>query len=145
LFNYGSAYDAYDDTGGEFGRARSVHSSHFQVLAETGFPGFAVWVAMFSWALWVSFRIRRNAIRSETLAPDEQRLFVSASTGLIASMVAFLVGGAFVAMALNDLTWISFALVAALDRLFQQAAAASAPAATETSRVRVFEAAQRIG
>jgi len=146
LFNYGSAYDAYDDTGGEFGRARSVHSSHFQVLAETGFPGFAVWVAMFSWALWVSFRIRRNAIRSETLAPDEQRLFVSASTGLIASMVAFLVGGAFVAMALNDLTWISFALVAALDRLFHQATAASAPrAASETSRVPAFEAAQRIG
>jgi putative inorganic carbon (HCO3(-)) transporter len=146
LFNYGSAYDAYDDTEGAFGRARSVHSSHFQVLAETGFPGFAVWVAMFSWALWVSFRIRRNAMRSETLTPDERRLFVSASTGLIASMVAFLVGGAFVAMALNDLTWISFALVAALDRLFQQATAASAPrAASEMSRVPVFEAAQRIG
>jgi putative inorganic carbon (hco3(-)) transporter len=145
LFNYGSAYDAYDDTEGAFGRARSVHSSHFQVLAETGFPGFAVWVAMFSWALWVSFRIRRNAMRSETLTPDERRLFVSASTGLIASMVAFLVGGAFVAMALNDLTWISFALVAALDRLFQQVTATSVPAASETSPVPVFEAAQRIG
>jgi putative inorganic carbon (HCO3(-)) transporter len=146
LFNYGSAYDTYDDTNGEFGRARSVHSSHFQVLAETGFPGLAVWVAMFSWALWVSFRIRRSAMRSETLTPDERRLFVSASTGLVASMVAFLVGGAFVAMALNDLTWISFALVAALDRLFRQAGAVSAPrAASETSRVPVFEAAQRIG
>ncbi len=146
LFNYGWAYDAFDDTNGEFGRARSVHSSHFQVLAETGFPGVAVWVAMFGWALWVSFRIRRSAMRSETLPPDERRLFVSASTGLVASMVAFLVGGAFVAMALNDLTWISFALVAALDRLFRQAGAASAPrAASETSRVPVFEAAQRIG
>jgi probable O-glycosylation ligase (exosortase A-associated) len=145
LFNYQAAYDTYDDSDGEFGRARSVHSSHFQVLAETGFPGFAVWVTMFSWALWVSFRIRRNAMRSETLTPDERRLFVSASTGLVASMVAFLVGGAFVAMALNDLTWISFALVAALDRLFRQAGAATVGAASETSRVPVFEAAQRIG
>ena len=145
LFNYESAYDAYDDSGGEFGSRRSVHSSHFQVLAETGFPGTAVWVAMFTWALWVAFRIRRKAMRTETLNPGDRRLFVSASTGLIASMVAFLVGGAFVAMALNDLTWISFALVAALDRLFQQATAASAPAATETLRVPVFEAAQRIG
>jgi hypothetical protein len=83
-------------------------------------------------------------MRSETLTPDERRLFVSASTGLVASIAAFIVGGAFVAMALNDLTWISFALVAALDRLFQQSSA-SAPAATETSRVPVFEAAQRIG
>jgi putative inorganic carbon (HCO3(-)) transporter len=145
LFNYGSAYDAYDDTNGEFGRARSVHSSHFQVLAETGFPGFAVWLAMFSWALWVSFRIRRKAMRSQTLTPGDRRLFVSASSGLVASMAAFLVGGAFVAMALNDLTWISFALVAALDRLFQQVTATSVPAASETSPVPVFEAAQRIG
>jgi probable O-glycosylation ligase (exosortase A-associated) len=146
LFNYQPAYDTYDDSGGEFGKARSVHSSHFQVLAETGFPGAIVWVAMFAWALLVAFRIRRKAIRSQTLAPGDQRLFVSVSTGLIASMVAFVVGGAFVAMALNDLTWISFALVAALDRLFQQVNAVSAPrAASETSLVPVFEAAQRIG
>jgi probable O-glycosylation ligase (exosortase A-associated) len=146
LFNYGSAYDTYDDSNGEFGRARSVHSSHFQVLAETGFPGFAVWVGLFSWALWVLLRIRRNAMRSQTLTAAHRQLFVSASSGLVASMVAFLIGGAFVAMALNDLTWISFALVAALDRLYRQASAASAPrAASEISPVPVFEAAQPIG
>jgi putative inorganic carbon (hco3(-)) transporter len=150
LFNYQPAYDTYDDSGGEFGHARSVHSSHFQVLAETGFLGAMVWVAMFGWALWVAFRIRRNAMRSETLTPGDQRLFVSASTGLIASMVAFLVGGAFVAMALNDLTWISFALVAALDRLFKQVSAASTPrGVSESSRAPLLEVtpqlAERIG
>ena len=146
FFNYGSAYDAYDDSGGRFGRARSVHSSHFQVLAETGFPGAVVWVTMFSWALWVLFRIRRTAMRSQTLTPPDRRLFVSASTGLVASMVAFLVGGAFVSMALNDLTWISFALVAALDRLFQQAISAPAQSGViGTSRVPALEVAQRVG
>lgn len=145
LFNYQPAYDAYDDSGGEFGSARSVHSSHFQVLAETGFPGAIVWVTMFSWALWLLFRIRRNAVHSPTLTPENRRLLVSASSGLVASMVAFLVGGGFVAMALNDLTWISFALVAALDRLFQQVNAASAPrAVSETSPAPVFESTPRL-
>jgi hypothetical protein len=37
--------------------------------------------------------------------------------GLIASMFGFLVGGTFVSMALNELTWLNFALVASLDRL----------------------------
>jgi hypothetical protein len=36
------------------------------------------------------------------------------------SMVAFLVGGAFISLSLNDLTWLTFALVSALDRLSLQ-------------------------
>jgi probable O-glycosylation ligase (exosortase A-associated) len=125
LFNYQPAYDTYDDSGGQFGHARSVHSSHFQVLAEAGFPGAVVWISMFTYALWLTLRIRRAALRNTTLAKEDRRLFVSASSGLIASMIAFLIGGAFVAMALNDLTWISFALTGALDRLFRRALAAA--------------------
>jgi hypothetical protein len=50
-------------------------------------------------------------------------LFTSAANALIAAMAAFLVGGSFVAMALNDLTWLTFALVAALDRVSAAACA----------------------
>ena len=32
-------------------------------------------------------------------------------------MTGFVVGGAFLALALNDLTWLTFAMVAALERL----------------------------
>jgi hypothetical protein len=32
-------------------------------------------------------------------------------------MIGFVVGGAFLALALNDLTWLTFAMVAAVDRL----------------------------
>jgi hypothetical protein len=39
------------------------------------------------------------------------------SIGMILSLVAFLVGGAFIALSLNDLTWYTFSFVAALDRL----------------------------
>jgi hypothetical protein len=32
-------------------------------------------------------------------------------------MTSFVVGGAFLSLALNDLTWLTFAMVAAMDRL----------------------------
>ena len=38
------------------------------------------------------------------------------------SMVGFIVGGGFVASALNDVTWLTFAMVASLDRLAYQLA-----------------------
>jgi hypothetical protein len=44
----------------------------------------------------------------------------------MASMMAFFVGGASIAMALNDLTWITFALLAALDRISSERCAAEA-------------------
>ena len=47
----------------------------------------------------------------------DARLFLTAANGLIASMAAFVIGGAFVAIALNDLTWIRLALGASLDRI----------------------------
>jgi putative inorganic carbon (HCO3(-)) transporter len=116
LFSYEQAYDRYDSLDGQYGHRRSVHSSHFQVLAETGFPGAAVYLALFAYAFRCAFRIRRRAAKEE-LDADNRRLFLTASNALIVSMSAFLVGGAFIAMALNDLTWVSFALVAALDRI----------------------------
>ena len=39
------------------------------------------------------------------------------ANALLVSLVAFIVGGSFIALSLNDLTWYTFALVAALDRL----------------------------
>jgi hypothetical protein len=36
------------------------------------------------------------------------------------SMTGFLVGGSFLAMALNDVTWLTFAVLAALDRIAVQ-------------------------
>jgi hypothetical protein len=80
-----------------------------------------------------AFRIRRRG-RHPGLSPEDQRLFSAAGTALIASMAGFFVGGAFVAMALNDLTWVTFALVAALDRISAQACQA-ADRGHEASRV----------
>jgi hypothetical protein len=39
------------------------------------------------------------------------------ANGLMTSMIGFLVGGTFLSAALNDITWLTFAMVAALDRI----------------------------
>jgi O-antigen ligase len=116
LRNYESTYDYYDDTHGEFGTARSVHSSHFQVLAENGLLGFAAWVGCFLYAFGAAFRVRRRA-REDGLSHRQQRFLFTTANALIVSMVSFLIGGAFVALALNDLTWMTFAMIAGLDRV----------------------------
>lgn len=119
MFQYADNYDQYDSSNGYYGRQRSVHSSHFQVLAEQGFVGFFVWVSLFIYALHVCFRVRTNAQTHFKNLPTGIRL-ESIAVGLMASMLAFIVGGSFIAAALNDLTWFVFALVGALDRLERQ-------------------------
>jgi len=129
LFNFESAYDSYDRTYGAFGSHRSVHSSHFQVLAETGFLGLAAFEGLLLYSIVCALRIRRRSY-TPNLDPADAQLFLSAANGLIASTTAFVIGGAFVAMALNDLTWMLLSMVASLDLISARAceqAASTAP------------------
>jgi probable O-glycosylation ligase (exosortase A-associated) len=115
LRGYESAYNHYDFLNGQYGRGRSIHSSHFQVLAEMGFVGAAVWVWLFAYAYLILFRVRARS--RNPLVREESRFLFTMANAMIASVTAFLVGGSFIALALNDLTWLTFVLVVALDRL----------------------------
>jgi putative inorganic carbon (HCO3(-)) transporter len=119
LRNYEYAYDTYDFSNGRYGHNRAVHSSHFQVLAELGYLGAAVWIGQFTLAFIVALRVRRRSW-TPGLSPPHARFLATVSTGLIVSMAGFLVGGSFLAMALNDVTWLTFAMLAALDRIASQ-------------------------
>ena len=119
LFNYERAYDRYDFLFGTFGYRRSVHSSHFQVLAETGFLGAAIYGALLAYGYLCAFRIRRRGSNPRIPDPDA-RLFIASGNAFIASMTAFVVGGSFIAIALNDLTWILLACIASIDRISAQ-------------------------
>jgi putative inorganic carbon (HCO3(-)) transporter len=116
LRNYEFAYDKYDFSFGRFGQGRAVHSSHFQVLAELGYPGILIWFGEFAVAFLVALRVRRRSW-TPGLSRQAARLIESMSTSIIVSMCGFLVGGSFLGMALNDVTWLTFALLAALDRV----------------------------
>jgi putative inorganic carbon (HCO3(-)) transporter len=116
LRQYEAAYDQYDFLHGRYGRQRAVHSAHVQVFAELGFFGAAVWAGLFAYAFVACLRIRARS-RTSHLAPDDQNLLFTVANALIVSMTGFLVGGSFLALALNDITWLTFGMVASLDRL----------------------------
>ncbi|MGD9894818.1 MAG: O-antigen ligase family protein [Vicinamibacterales bacterium] len=116
LWNYAEAYNEFDFSAGLYGPRRSVHSSHLQVLAETGFGGFAAYVFLLGWSIRLLFRVRARG-RNPDYSVDERRMYTALANGAIASIVAFLVGGATISLALNDMTWFTFGSVVALDRL----------------------------
>lgn len=124
LWNFETTYDQYDFSGGLYGGERAVHNSHLQVLTETGWLGAAWWVGLFAVAMFLAFRARRNAALME---PERAYFTTTVANALIASMVAFLVGGTFVSIAYNDLTWLTFAIVAGFDRISRLTAAAPQP------------------
>jgi putative inorganic carbon (HCO3(-)) transporter len=129
LRNYEATYDAYDDSYGQYGHNRAVHSSHFQVLSELGYAGAIVWVLQFAIAFRIVFRLRRYS-KTVGLTASTARFLESVAHCLSASMAAFLVGGNFVSLAVNDLTWVTFALLAALDRMAPALCGAASPQRT---------------
>ena len=120
LKQYEAAYDKYDFSYGRYGHNRAVHNSHVQVLAELGYPGEFIWIGLFAFAFYASFRVRRLA-RAPHLDPRTSAFLKTTANALIISMAAFVVGGSFLSLAVNDLTWLTFGLVGALDRFAKRA------------------------
>jgi putative inorganic carbon (hco3(-)) transporter len=114
LRQYEQAYDRYDFSHGRYGRKRAVHNSHVQVLAEVGYGGALVWTAMFGYAIVACFRVRIKS-NDERLDPKLGRFLWTTANGLLVSMFGFIVGGSFLSLALNDITWLAFAMVGALE------------------------------
>ena len=120
LVNFAPNYNRYDDTQGLYGENRVVHNSHLQTLTENGFLGFGIWVSLFLMSFSRCLRIRRSCLANE---PESEKsiFFNQMSVSLIVSMFGFIIGGTFISMSLNDLTWLLFGAVAALDRLYWKA------------------------
>jgi putative inorganic carbon (HCO3(-)) transporter len=132
LRQYEQAYDRYDFSHGRYGHHRAVHNSHVQVLAEIGYPGAAVWTGMFVFAFYTCFRVRARS-RDESLDPEVGRFLWTTANCLMVSMFSFVVGGAFLSLALNDITWLTFAMVGALGRVAAAARPAEVPETLATS------------
>jgi probable O-glycosylation ligase (exosortase A-associated) len=107
---YPSAFDQYDWTNGRYGRRRSVHSSWFGILADTGYPAFALFVFILLSSLWTCRRVRRMSKRREI---SESLGYYA--IGLESALVAFIVGGTFVPFHYVEMLWHFLALTMALD------------------------------
>ncbi len=116
---YPAFYNEFDISDGQYGKSRSVHSSHFQVLADAGYMGFIVWVLLFVISYWKLFKIRAMA-KKEVKNPDSIEFYRQISTMLICSMSVFITGGAFYEYAYNDITWLVFALIITVEKVMAQ-------------------------
>lgn len=112
-------YDIYDYTDGAFGRRRSVHSSHFQVLVEAGYLGAAVWILLFLFSFQALARVRRRCRRG-LLPPPLARFHFTYANAVISLMVVFIVGGQFYEVAHADLIWLAFMLAVILDTVSRE-------------------------
>jgi putative inorganic carbon (hco3(-)) transporter len=137
LRNFESTYDKFDTSDGLYGPRRSVHSSHLEVLAENGILGAVVWVALFIYAFVLMRRVRKWSSHPGLSAEQSHFLFTM-SNAMIVSMTGFLIGGAFIALSLNDLTWLTFSLVAALDRISVAMIAETRPVVVEAAPISAF-------
>ena len=108
---YNTVYDRYDFSGGEYGANRSVHSTWFGVLAETGYLGLLLFVMNIAGVFVGCRRVRVMARRSPELQELREYTFA-----LETSFVGFIVASSFVIFQYVEMVWhlvgLSIALVA---------------------------------
>jgi probable O-glycosylation ligase (exosortase A-associated) len=116
---YNAAYDRYDFTNGEYGTARSVHSTWFGILAETGYPGLVLFVLNIIGVFFACRRVRRLASKWPELR--ELREYALA---LEVGFAAFCVAGSFIIFQFVELLWHLIAISIALMSIAEAEAAA---------------------
>jgi len=114
---YGYYYNIYDKSEGQYGRSRSVHSSHFGVLAELGYMGFCLWIFLFLKTYFNFWKIRQHARDSRTTSV-KARFFFNLSNAMIAAQTTFIIGGTFYEMSYNYFIWLIFVITVVADRLY---------------------------
>jgi putative inorganic carbon (hco3(-)) transporter len=126
---YPRVYNQYDWSDGLFLTNRAVHSAWFGVLAELGYPGFLLFVAIVFSSVRGCRRVRQWAKQGEVSAP-----LGAYAVALESAMVAFIVGGSFVSFHYCEMLWHFFALTIALENVAVKEVAAAREAAALQAR-----------
>lgn len=113
---YNSFYNTYDTTAGYYGYFRTVHSSHFEVLAEAGFMGAFVWLCLFIIAFKKCLYVRKAFAKEKKNKASAKLYFVTANMCL-AIMVTFFIGGSFYAMSYTPIIWLTFGMIVSLEHM----------------------------
>lgn len=109
---YNPSYDSYDDSPGDYGTGRSVHSSYFGILAELGYVGLILYLAILFQAFRSCHRVRKLSIKG--IVPME---FGLVATALEASLTAFVIGGVFLPFQYSEMLWHFIGLTIVLRQL----------------------------
>jgi O-antigen ligase len=116
---YREYYDIFDELRGQYGHARDVHSSHFQVLAEMGYLGIVIWLFLFLATYTRLFKLR-NIVKQQTKNIENPILYIQLCNAIICSTTVYVIGGSLYALAFNDLIWLNFGITIIITKLINQ-------------------------
>lgn len=114
---YQKSYEQYNRSD-DFVGPRAVHSVWFGVLADLGYPGFVLFVTILAMGVWSCWRARAVAARNPALAE-----LTCCANGIGASLIAFIVGGTFLASQYSEMYWHLIGLSTAVYLIVQKEAA----------------------
>lgn len=104
---------------------RVIHSQFFQILADCGYPGLALYLVVLATA-WLSLRQVRKAMKGRT--DDEAMLIKSMASGIECGLFVFCVSAAFLSVELFELPYVLLLLSAQLGAVTAMAQTVSEPA-----------------
>lgn len=114
---FSSYYNEFDPSNGYFGKNVSVHSSHFQVLAETGYLGLGIWLSLFFISILKLWKVRKLT-KQHGLSCNRDRLYFNLCNALICALLTFFGGGSFYELAHIEIPWLIFALVIMIENIY---------------------------
>jgi len=117
LRNYTENYYAYT----EFwdGKNHAVHSTWFEVLAETGFVGFITFLILFAVVLKSALRSVNRLDELRTSGSDVSSEFYASAQGVLLGLFSFMVSGTFLTQAFTWPFYILLALTVAIKYQFR--------------------------
>lgn len=125
LYAFSSSFASYDNENRYPGQERQTHSAWYGVLAELGYPGFALMAANLLWSFFTCWRIHRISKKRPELR--ELRIYGNA---LIASLTVYGVCAIFLSSQYLEFTWHLYGMANALWIISKQETAALNAVAT---------------
>ncbi len=99
------------------GKNHAVHSTWFQVLAETGFVGLGLLIMLIT----ITFRqLWRTEVNSRALPVSERNTIVTCNDGIFAGLVAFCVAGTFLTQSFTWPLYILLSMNVALAKILSE-------------------------
>ena len=89
--------------------ARGFHSSYFEILGEQGWPGFAIFVAIFGGALW-----QLSSVARRVKGLPDMEWAVGCARALSHLIIIYLVGSIFTALAFQSTIYYAIAIAVSL-------------------------------
>lgn len=99
------------------GKNHAVHSTWFQILAETGFVGLGLLIALITMTFK---RLWRTEVDSRTLPINERNVIATCNDGIFAGLIGFCVAGTFLTQGFTWPLYILLSMTVALAKILSE-------------------------